>query len=160
MGPVLFLLFIVVPLLELLVIIQVGQWIGGVPTVLLLLGVSLVGAYLVKREGLRAWRRFRQALAEGRVPTREVFDGALLLLGGALLLTPGFLTDAFGLLMLLPMGRSAARRLLRGRVTLISTASPRGQSRRARPSRGNGEVLDVEVIDIQRDDGSTSRDGV
>lgn len=157
MGPILFLLFIVVPLLELLVIIQVGQWVGAVPTVLLLLVISLAGAALVKREGLKAWSRFRQALAEGRVPTSEVIDGALLLLGGALLLTPGFLTDAVGLTLLVPLGRAAVRRVVRRRVHVFGTG-PQVRRPRPRPPEDD-DVIDVEIVDIERDDRPGSRDG-
>jgi UPF0716 protein FxsA len=112
MVPILVLAFIVVPLAELAVIIAVGNVIGLVPTLVLLLGISIVGAWLAKREGLAAWRRFQLAVAEGRVPTTEVADGAMVLLAGALLLTPGFLTDVAGVLLLLPPTRAAARRLL------------------------------------------------
>jgi UPF0716 protein FxsA len=112
MVPILVLAFILVPLAELAVIIAVGDVIGLLPTLLLLLGISIAGAWLAKREGLAAWRRFQLAVAEGRVPTVEVADGAMVLLAGALLLTPGFLTDVAGVLLLLPPTRAAARRLV------------------------------------------------
>src|SRR5829696_10164623 len=102
MVPILAVAFILVPLAELAVLIAVGDWIGLAPTLVLLLVVSLAGAWLTKREGLAAWRRFQLALAEGRVPTVEVADGAMILLAGALLLTPGFLSDVVGILLLLP----------------------------------------------------------
>jgi len=108
--PALAILFIVVPLAELAVIITVGKSIGVLTTLLLLLAFSLSGAWLAKREGLAAWRRLQFALAEGRVPGREVADGAIILLAGALLLTPGFLTDLVGLLLLVPLTRRLARR--------------------------------------------------
>jgi UPF0716 protein FxsA len=172
MGPILFVLFIVVPLLELAVIIQVGQLVGTGPTVLLLLAVSLVGAALVKREGLRAWFRFRQAVAEGRVPAKEVVDGALLLFGGALLLTPGFLTDAVGLLLLVPVTREVVRRVLRRRVTVFGLPPQRGRTGGSDAQRGgrdrqprepgpdpHGGVIDVEVVDVRRDDTRGDRGG-
>jgi UPF0716 protein FxsA len=112
MVPILAIAFIVVPLAELAVLIAVGDVIGVLPTLLLLLAVSVAGAWLAKREGLAAWRRFQLALAEARVPTVEVADGAMILLAGALLLTPGFLTDVAGLLLLLPPTRAIARRLV------------------------------------------------
>ena len=111
MVPILVIAFILVPLAELAVLIAVGDWIGLVPTLILLLVVSVAGAWLAKREGLAAWARFQRALAEGRVPTVEVADGAMILLAGALLLTPGFLTDVAGVLLLLPPTRAMARRL-------------------------------------------------
>jgi len=104
--------FIVVPLIELFVIIQVGQWIGVWPTIALLLIDSILGAALLRSEGGNAWRRFRAALDEGRVPHREVFDGGLIIVGGTLLLTPGFVTDIFGLALLIPPSRALVRRFV------------------------------------------------
>jgi UPF0716 protein FxsA len=112
--PLLLLLFIVVPLVELYVIIQVGQAIGALPTIGLLLLDSVLGAMLLRAQGRAAWRRFNLALAERRVPARETFDGAMVIVGGTLLLTPGFVTDVFGVLLLLPPTRAAIRRVLSG----------------------------------------------
>ena len=111
MALILLLLFIVVPLIELYVIIQVGQAIGLIPTLALLVLDAVLGAWLLRSQGRAAWRRFNEALAERRVPHREVFDGVLVILGGALLLTPGFVTDIFGLLFLIPPSRDLIRRL-------------------------------------------------
>ena len=96
MAFLLVLLFIVVPIVELYVIIQVGQAIGLWPTLFLLLLSAVLGAAMLRSQGRAVWRRFNDALAERRVPHREVLDGVLVILGGALLLTPGFLTDIFG----------------------------------------------------------------
>ncbi|MCA1671864.1 MAG: FxsA family protein [Actinobacteria bacterium] len=109
MFGVLALIFIIVPIVELAVIIQVGQELGVLPTLALLLAVSFGGAWLVKREGLGVWRRFRHQVQSGVVPAREVADGVMIILAGALLLTPGFVTDLFGLLLLLPPVRAAVR---------------------------------------------------
>jgi UPF0716 protein FxsA len=111
MVPILAIAFILIPLAELAVLIAVGNWIGLVPTLVLLLAVSVAGAWLAKREGLAAWRRFQLALTEGRMPSVEVADGAMILLAGALLLTPGFLSDVIGVLLLLPPTRALARRV-------------------------------------------------
>lgn len=108
--PLLVLIFIVVPLAELFVIIEVGRWIGALPTVLILLADSVVGAVLLRAQGRAAWRRFNVALAERRIPHRETFDGALVIFGGALLLTPGFITDVLGLVCLIPPTRDLIRR--------------------------------------------------
>ena len=110
-------LFIVIPLIEIAVIIQVGQWLGVVNTIGLLLLISVVGAWLVKRQGLGVWRRIRDQQQAGQVPAAAVFDGALILVAGVLLLFPGFVTDAFGLLLLLPPVRAGVRALLRRRFT-------------------------------------------
>jgi len=112
MLALLFLLFIVVPLAELYVIIQVGQAIGALPTIGLLVLDSLLGAWLLRSQGRTVWERFRTTLAAGRPPARETLDGALVILGGALMLAPGFITDAFGVLLLLPPTRAVARRVL------------------------------------------------
>jgi len=105
-------LFIAVPILELYVIIKVGGLIGVLPTLALLLAVSLLGAALLRHQGRSAWQRFNLALSERRLPGKEVADGLMITVGGALLLTPGFVTDAVGLLLLLPPTRAIARRLL------------------------------------------------
>jgi UPF0716 protein FxsA len=106
---VLVLLFALVPLVELYVIIQVGQSIGALNTIGLLLLVSIVGSWLVKREGLEVWRRFQHQVHAGVVPGKEIADGVMVLLAGALLLTPGFLSDVLGILLLLPPVRAVVR---------------------------------------------------
>ena len=114
---ILVVLFIVVPIAELFVIIRVGELIGVLPTLLILLASAMVGSLLLRHEGRGAWRRFNQALGQGRFPGKEVADGALIVVGGTLLVTPGFITDAVGVLLLLPPTRALARRLLK-RLTL------------------------------------------
>jgi len=123
--PLLFLLFLVVPIAELYVIIQVGQAIGVLPTIALLLADSIAGSWLVRQQGRAAWRRFSEALAAGRPPAAEVIDGALVLMGGAFLLTPGFLTDLLGAALLIPPSRAAVRRVLARRFLGRMTASLR-----------------------------------
>jgi UPF0716 protein FxsA len=132
MGLLLVLLFIVVPIAELFVIIQVGEWIGVWPTLLLLLLDAVVGSWLLKHEGRAAWRRFNQALAERRVPGKEVADGFLVILGGALLIAPGFLSDIVGILLLIPASRAIARKVLYrftvGRVAVVGFPGAGGAS--------------------------------
>lgn len=136
MLPLLLLLFVAVPLVELYVIIQVGQAIGALWTIVLLLAISLTGAMLLRAQGRSTWRRFRAALAAGRAPTGETVDGALVIMGGALMLTPGFVTDALGVLLLLPPSRAVARRgiLRNARSRLLmgfagSAGASRGRTR-------------------------------
>jgi UPF0716 protein FxsA len=117
MPLLLILLFIVVPIAELYVIIKVGELIGVWPTLILLLADALLGSWLLKHQGRNAWRRFNEALAARRFPGREVVDGALIIVGGTLLLTPGFLTDIVGVFFLLPPTRAIARRVLK-RLTI------------------------------------------
>jgi len=109
MVVLLALIFLVMPILELAVIIQVGQSLGVLNTVGLLLLVSAAGAWLVRKEGLGVWRRFNTQVRAGIVPGREIADGVLILFAGALLLTPGFLTDILGLLLLVPPVRAEIR---------------------------------------------------
>src|SRR5688572_1402573 len=117
MPALLVVVFIVVPIVELAVIIQVGQAIGVLPTVALLIVDSIVGSWLLRREGKAAWARFRAALDAARIPNKEVIDGALVLFGGALMLTPGFISDILGLLLILPPTRAIVNRAIRSRVS-------------------------------------------
>jgi UPF0716 protein FxsA len=107
---------IVVPLVEIYVLIQVGQVIGAPCTVLLLLLDGLLGAWLLRREGRRTLAAFRSATARGRLPANEVADGALVVFGGALMLTPGFVTDLVGIACVLPPTRAVLRRVLLARL--------------------------------------------
>ena len=109
-------LAIVVGVVEITVMIQIGQLIGVVNTIGLLLLVSLIGAWLVKRQGLGVMARIREQRAAGRLPAAEVFDGALILVAGVLLVIPGFVTDVLGLLLLVPPIRAVARRFVSRRV--------------------------------------------
>jgi UPF0716 protein FxsA len=108
----LILLFIAIPIAELYVIIWVvGPALGAPLTILLLIADSILGSYLMRSQGRAVWRRFNRTLAEGRMPHREVLDGVLVIFGGALLITPGFITDVLGFLLLVPPTRSLFRRL-------------------------------------------------
>ncbi len=116
------LLFILVPIAELYVIIQVGGAIGVGPTIAILILDGFLGAFLLRQQGRAAWVRFNRALAENRLPHKEVLDGVLIIFGGALLLTPGFLTDIVGLILLIPPTRAIVRalmaRIVRGRLSM------------------------------------------
>lgn len=104
------LLFIAVPIAELYVILQVGDAIGAVPTILILAADSLLGSVLLRSQGRSVWRQFNEAMAQGRIPHRELLDGVAVIFGGAFLITPGFLTDIVGLLLLVPPTRAVIRR--------------------------------------------------
>jgi UPF0716 protein FxsA len=104
--------FVLVPIVEIYVIIQVGQAIGPWWTILLLIADSMFGSWLIAHEGRRAWQALTTALSSGRMPAQELADGALILVGGTLMLSPGFVTDAFGIVLILPFTRPFARRLL------------------------------------------------
>jgi UPF0716 protein FxsA len=112
----LLLIFILVPIAELYVIIKVGEAIGLIPTLFLLLADAVLGSMLWRQQGRAAWVRFNRALAENRLPHKEVFDGVLIIMGGALLITPGFLTDIVGLILLIPPTRAIVRAFASRRV--------------------------------------------
>jgi len=105
-------LFIVVPIVELYLILKVGDAIGAAWTIALLAADSVLGTVLLRAQGRSVWQRFNEALAAGRMPHREVLDGVLVIFGGAFLITPGFITDIFGLVLLIPPTRTLVRRLL------------------------------------------------
>jgi UPF0716 protein FxsA len=146
---VLIVLFIILPLAELYVIYQVGDAIGILPTLALLVLDSLLGAWLLRTQGRATWNRFQATMEAGRIPHREVFDGVLVIFGGAFLITPGFITDIIGVLLLLPPTRSLFRRWLvrrGGRLFGFSIAT----GRRA-PAGTNGQDFDVEGTAIETD---------
>jgi UPF0716 protein FxsA len=163
MRLLLFVLFIVVPIAELYVLIQIGQSIGVLPTIALLIADSVLGAALMRSQGRAAWLRLNAALAEGRVPGREVMDGTLIVFGGALLLTPGFLSDFLGLILLLPPTRAIVRQMLvrrfAGRVVTSATSgarsrifgfggAPPGGFGGARPGERDDDVVDASATEV------------
>lgn len=149
--------FVAVPLVEIAVLVQVGQVVGAWWTIVLLVLVSIIGGWLVKREGGRAWQALRVALSSGRMPARELADGALILIGGTLMLTPGFVTDAVGVLFVLPFTRPLARGLLTRVVAKRLVGGPYGGSPGGatghrpgdarRPGTGEGPVVRGDVVD-------------
>ena len=149
MFGLLLVLFVAVPAAELYVILQASHAFGVFETIAALLVISFVGAWLCKREGFTTLGRIQGALNDGRIPTKELQDGALILLAGALLLTPGFLGDVVGILLLLPPTRAIARtflaRFLRGRLQVVTAGAGFGGAGR------RDAVVDVDSRD--RDDG-------
>ncbi len=159
MPLLLLVLFVVVPIAEIYVLVQVGQAIGALPTVGLLLLDALLGSWILRREGRKAWWALQTAVSEHRVPAREVADGALVVVGGAFLLTPGFLSDIVGLACVLPPTRALLRRLLT-RVLAVRMLGPVGpvlgglgglrkvpRTRPGKPGNTDGRVVDGQVIE-------------
>jgi UPF0716 protein FxsA len=131
-------LFLVVPFIELYLILEVvGPALGAPLTILLLALDSIIGAVLFRSQGRTVWRRFNTTLSEGRVPHREVIDGVLIVFGGAFLITPGFLTDVFGIVLLIPPTRALVRRVIASRIG-------RRVIVRATGTRAPGRSYDVE----------------
>ena len=147
--------FVVVPLVEIYVLIQVGQVIGAWWTILLLVLDSFIGSWLIKREGGRAWQALRTALESGRMPADELADGALILIGGTFMLSPGFVLDIVGVLLIVPLTRPLFRRILARivtkRLTIIGPlpgGMPGRPGNTTRPGPGSqGPVVRGEVVD-------------
>ncbi|WP_283136779.1 FxsA family protein [Rhizohabitans arisaemae] len=162
MALLLLLAFLAVPALEIWLIIQVGGLIGAFPTVLVLLATGVLGAAIMRRAGRRAFAALQDGLRSGVLPDREVSDGAMVMTGGLLLLIPGFLSDAVGLLFLIPVTRPLVRRFLSwygARGSALANQEPRQpyphlddripgmhrnqeESRQAPPRIVRGEVVD------------------
>ena len=164
MALLVFFVFIIVPIAELYVIIQVGGAIGVPQTIALLILDSIFGAWLLRHQGRGAWVRFQTALGEGRQPGREVLDGVLIVFGGAFLITPGFLSDIIGILLLVPPTRALFRGLLvrmavkRATFGLYSPgkgfrfepgrgSDPRGSTPPRRPP-SSGDVVEGSAVEI------------
>ena len=111
----LLLLFIVIPLLELILLIQIGQWVGTLPTVGLIIFTGALGAFLVKRQGVQVMSRLNSQFQTGQLPADVIFDGAIILVAGAFLITPGILTDAMGFLCLIPPTRRIIKKFIASR---------------------------------------------
>jgi UPF0716 protein FxsA len=132
MVAALFVIFVVLAVIELYVLVTVAGVLGVVPTIALLLLVSFCGAWLVKRQGVSVWARMQRTLQRGEVPAAEMVDGGLLLAAGSMLIVPGFVSDAFGLALLLP----PVRHLVRNRLL-------------ARWDRGASTVFGRRVVDVE-----------
>jgi len=137
--------FIVLPIAELYLIYKVGDSIGILPTLALLAADSVIGSLLLRAQGRAVWRRFQATMQAGRMPHREVQDGVLVIFGGALLITPGFLTDILGLLLLIPPSRAVVRRFVTKALTRRAVSRVAGADGRAGPDgRADRGVWDVE----------------
>ncbi len=149
MFRILALLFLVVPIVEIYIIIQVGAAVGGWNAIALIILVSIVGAWMVRREGLSLIGRIQSQLNEGSLPTKELVDGLLVAMAGALMLTPGFLTDAVGLLCLFPPSRAIIRTVLiarfAGKVQVAGSGFGGFGS-------GFGDIVDVGEATIRPED--------
>ena len=161
-GPALLVLFVALPILEVFLLVRVGQWIGLWPTLGLLVLSAALGTWLVRREGTKAWRALRDAVGGGRIPSRELTDGALVAAGGLLLILPGMVTDVVGLVCLLPFTRALPRKVLMsfadrqvekvGLVGLSRGSDIEGEvvpepTRPSNPQPGDNRAIEGRIID-------------
>lgn len=116
--PLFAILFFAIPLLEIYFLIQVGEVIGALPTILLVVLTAVIGAFLLRQQGLSTLARFQTSMAQGQMPATALLEGVMLIIGGALLMTPGFFTDAIGFACLLPFSRQWLAKRMMGRVTM------------------------------------------
>ena len=116
----LLLLFIGIPLIEVLILIKLGSLFGFWPTILLVIGTGILGAYLAKIYGLTIWRQIQQDLQAGKMPADKLIDGLLILIGGIVLLTPGLLTDILGFMLLIPYSRNFFKRIAKSKLKTMS----------------------------------------
>ncbi len=150
----LFLLFTIVPVLELWLLISVGGWLGPLPTLALVVITGLAGAALAKREGFRVLRSWQDASAKGELPKDGIIASVLVLVGGVLLITPGVVTDAVGLTLLIPGARRFIAKQIRTRLeqrfqlTAVNPAMFVAGMAGAEAGHAPGEVVDAEVIDV------------
>ncbi|MDH5544667.1 MAG: FxsA family protein [Gammaproteobacteria bacterium] len=140
MFRILFLVFLIVPIVEIYLLIKVGGVIGAIPTIGLVVGTAVLGAYLLKYQGLSTFARMQKTLAMGEIPALEVLEGVVLLITGALLLTPGFFTDTLGFLGLIPGLRRGLVLWLLKHVNIIQPRPPGGGN----PGRKGGDPHVIE----------------
>ena len=149
---VLAVLFVVVPIAEIWLLIQLGQAVGPWWTILILLADGALGSWLVKREGGRAWRALSEALSSGRMPSKELADGVLILVGGTLLITPGFISDVLGLFCILPVTRPLARGMLARAISRRLSVTVAGGPQARSPYDGPGAAQRPGHHDVVRGD--------
>jgi UPF0716 protein FxsA len=170
MGPILLLLFIGIPILEIAVFIRVGDLIGLWPTIATVLLTAMAGTALLRHQGLATLAKARANLDAGALPVKEIFDGACLLVGGVLLLTPGFVTDAMGLALLMPPVRTVLRRFLSTRIKTevhmrgadsgggATNMNPGAARRPGGTSSGRSDIIDGDFVDVTPEDTATPSD--
>ncbi len=157
MNPLVLLLLL--PLVEIIVFIQVGQWIGAGPTILLLVLTTIAGSLLLRRQGLTVLRKAQEMIERGETPVGAVFEGFCVVIGSALLIIPGFVTDFFGILLLIPFLRSILGRWLLERLHQNGSLHVRTVWTRTPPPSGgapsgdvpNGKIIDVDYHEVKPD---------
>ena len=154
--PILVTFFLIVPIIEIFLLIKVGGMIGAPATIALVILTAVLGAALLRGQGTQTYLRFNQALAEGRIPASEILEGVALLIGGALLLTPGFFTDAIGFICLLPFSRKGLIQYLVKRYNPLAHMQPGTSythySSGHNPTNNSGNIYEGEITSQPRDE--------
>lgn len=152
--------FIFVPVIEIALFIQVGGFLGLWPTLLIVVLTALAGTYLVRSQGRLALSQLQSSFGDLRDPTEPLVHGAMILFSGALLLTPGFFTDAVGFALLIPAFRTAVFKAVRARINIQSFGKPgQGQPHPHHTPRDNGDVIDGEYVELPDDDAPKGNSG-
>jgi UPF0716 protein FxsA len=150
-GLVFLLIFVVLPIVELTLLFKMGNWLGWLPTLALVIGAGMAGAAVARLEGWKAAMRVRSQLAHGTLPAAEMFDGLLIAAAGLLLLLPGILSDALGIILLLPPTRKLVRQgLMHWARTRFRVVQIGGEVRDGdRTSRGGSKIIDARVVETR-----------
>ncbi len=143
MNPlqVIFLLFLIIPFIEIYLLLKIGAIVGVFPTIFLVVFTAVLGAWLLRQQGLATWLRLQESLAKGTIPAFEMIEGPILLVGGALLLTPGFFTDILGFLCLIPATRKKLANYIIAKGIITTTGAAPGQQK---PKSGPSNIIEGE----------------
>ncbi len=149
MFRILLLLFLIIPIVEIYVLIQVGDVIGALPTIFMVVGTAVLGAFLLRLQGFQTLQRAQSAMASGQIPATEMLEGVCLVIAGAMLLTPGFVTDTLGFLLLVPAIRQSVIKQLAKNSRIFYTQNRSGafSQQHYRSDNRDGDVIDGEVVD-------------
>ena len=141
MNPIqlVFLAFLIVPFIEIYLLLQIGGIVGVFPTIILVVSTAIIGAGLLRHQGMATWQRFQENIQRGEVPAYEMVEGPILLVGGALLLTPGFFTDVIGFACLIPSVRRRIAQYIIEKRLIQAGVAPGQQKTKAEPGVIEGE---------------------
>ncbi len=142
-----FIIFVIIPLVEIMVFMSVGEWVGLWKTLFLAFFTAVLGGYIIKYQGLHTIAAMQSASGQGRMPVNEIFDGVCLIAAGATLITPGFVTDSIGFLLLIPPVRAVLRDVIKKRTEIHMAMGPNGGRAQNTPSN-DPNVIDIEYEKI------------
>lgn len=154
--PLFFVLFLLIPIIEIFFLIKVGEVIGAIPTIILVVLTAVIGAGLLRQQGLSTLARFQQNLSTGKLPAQEMVEGILLAVGGALLMTPGFVTDTMGFLCLVPFSRQWIAKAIMKRSTAkfsagMSGGFGMGSGAGAYRQKSDDDIMEAEFTEVNED---------